>query len=196
MIPPHIYYRQQQANRLMHDPQISFVSSDSLIFELQETHLKITWQNGATRFLAYSAIENVRLDYKRKGRKHNRRRKFYCILNENITIRSKSCYSCFWEYESDEFYNLFIRNLHTKLIQNNQCHRVYKTNLNGDDFRSLLVFVSFIWIIALFWGIYAISSHFQMLLPPLFVFIAGGHTLSKNTPSSYSPEAIPSDFLS
>ena len=188
-----------------YDPAINFLS-EHYLFSLGATALERTnLKTGSHIQKNYADIFAVRLDYQSESEEGLRRqhstRTYTCTINDLYDIKSAIQNSdFFWSYGKDLKYNVFITNLHQKLIAHPNQNRIYSTNFAETDYKVILyASLGFMLTCSIWFFILLQSLNFQMpyhyIIGIILIYIIGFVCLWQSKPKNYTPDDLPTRFL-
>jgi hypothetical protein len=181
-----------------------FLSTNGLVFRLEPTVLRIeNIQTNAIICIDYAEIQTLRLDFVETTLRHSRYdieylKQYHCVINETWKIRGIKLSDRHLP-KRDTAYTDFIKNLHAKTVLFPNTNRIYTTNIAKSDFNKIL------FLMITFWFSIILSSLFkpEWFLPIHSFTFFGGFSLVTcaiilwwYSPSTYSPDYLPDDFLS
>jgi hypothetical protein len=182
-----------------------FFSTNGLFFRLEPTALQIeNTQTKAIISIDYAEIQTLRLDFVETTLRHRSRndieclKQYHCVINETWKIRGIKLSDRYLP-KRDSKYTDFIKNLHAKTALFPNPNRIYTTNIAKSDFNKIL------FLMIAFWCTIILSSLFkpEWFFPIHSFTFFGGFSLITcavilwwYSPSTYSPDYLPDDFLS
>ncbi len=189
-----------------YDPQTNFLSGHYL-FSLGATALeRLDLKTGSTIQIKYIDILAVRLDFSNQNeeglsRRQDSTRTYTCVINERYNIKSEEICSNFsGSYGNHLAYNIFIKNLHQKLIQSPNESRIYTTNFAADDYKVIrYATLGFVITCSILFFIVLKSLDFKVpytyIIGILTVYGLGFGGLWRIKPQNYVPNDLPTRFL-